>query len=381
MLKYCIKIIFRNLLKFFWIFPVNQKKIYLQSFSGMKMACNPLYIFNYLYFLHPEYKYVWLVNKKPMHKIENVIYVKRGTLQWIYEILTSKVLITNDVFYSYLPYRKKNLMIETWHGGGAYKKVGSAFESEKKDVNAYKSMLYMAKHINYFVSSSQKFSEIMSESRLVDIKKFLPIGMPRNDILFNSETSNKLSEKVREKYGFSKDDFIVLYAPTFRGKTSNSYFDNYLDVNVLKSILKMKTGKNTKVLFRGHYLLRNLPGYTEYDKDVSDWQDMQMLLCASDMLITDYSSCMWDFSLLKRPCFLFVPDFDDYVNNRGFYTEPETWGFPICRTNTELKDKIICFDKDKYVLAVEKHHKNLGSYEKGNATEQIAKVIFEVTER
>ncbi len=381
MLKYLIKVIIRNLLKIFWIFPVNQKKIYLQSFTGLKITCNPLYIFNYLYEIHSEYKYVWLVNKIPEEKKKNVVYVKIGTVRWIYEILTSKVLITNDGFFSYLPYRRKTVLIETWHGGGAYKRVGAALTTEKNDVNDFKSLLYMAKHLDYFISSSKKFSEIMSESRLVDIQKFLPVGMPRNDILFDSEKSNKINEEIRKRLGFSKDDFVVLYAPTFRGKTSNSHFDNYLDVKALKSILTEKIGKNTKVLFRGHYLLCNLPEFTDYDKDVSDWQDMQMLLVASDMMITDYSSCMWDYSLLKRPCFLFVPDFDEYVNNRGFYTDPVTWGFPICRTNTELKEKIISFDKKKYVLAVENHHKNLASYENGTATERIAKIILEATEK
>ena len=381
MIKYLIKVIIRNFLKIFWIFPVNQKKIYFQSFTGLKIACNPLAIFNYLYEKHPEYKYVWLVINEPKEKKDNVLYVKRKTVRWIYEILTSKVLITNDVFFSHLPYRKKTIMIETWHGGGAYKRVGTMLESEKHDVNGCKSMRYMEKHMNYFISSSKKFSEIMSESRLVPMQKFLPIGMPRNDVLFDMAKTGLISKMVRTQLDLKDEDFVALYAPTFRGKSSKSHFDNFLDVRLLKESLEKKTGKTVKLLFRGHYLLRNLPGFSDFDRDVSGWQDMQELLCASDMLVTDYSSCMWDFSLLKRPCFLFVPDFDMYLNERGFYTEPASWGFPICKTNDELKEKIDTFDKERYVSAIQKHHENLGSYENGTATEQIAKIILNAIEK
>ena len=68
MLKYFIKIIIRNCLKVFWIFPINPLKICFQSFSGSQPTCNPLYIYKYLSAIHPEYKYVWLVNKIPANK-------------------------------------------------------------------------------------------------------------------------------------------------------------------------------------------------------------------------------------------------------------------------------------------------------------------------
>lgn len=380
-MKYFIKVLIRQILKIFWIYPVNPLKICLQSFRGLQPTCNPLYIFNRLYELHPEYKYIWLVNEIPENKIANILYVKKNTIRWFYEILTSKVIITNNGFYSYTPFRKETVIIETWHGGGAYKKVGSSFEARNKKGDKYKSLIYYAKHIKYYISSSETFTQIMAQSSLVDKEKFLPIGMPRNDIFFYTHIIESVSKKIREKIGIKQDDYVVLYAPTYRGSTKEARFDNSLDVQKVKAAVKKRTGRNVMVLFRGHQLLKKEFNPSDFDFDVSTMPVMQELLCATDMLITDYSSSMWDFSLLKRPCLLFAPDFDNYLNNRGFYTDPKDWGFPICKNNKELETAIINFDRKKYIVDIENHHKNLGSYENGTATKIIADLITEEMKR
>lgn len=377
MLKYFIKFIIRNILKFFWVFPVNNNKIYFQSFGGKKIACNPFYIYKYMKENFPNYTYVWGVRDYSNIIEPNVKLVKINTINWIIQVLTSKVLITNDDFFPYLPYRNKCIMIDTWHGGGAYKKINKDFEDEKNNYNSYKSLCYMSKHINYFVSSSEKFTNLMAGARYIDKNKFLPIGMPRNDLFFNNEEIRKINISVRKKIGVEENDFIVLFAPTYRGLSKQASYENNLNIDCIREVIKEKFNKKVKILFRGHYLLKNNSKLSNYDFDVSEYNDMQELLCASDLLITDYSSSMWDYSFLYRPCFLFVPDFDKYNNERGFYSNPDSWGFPICKTNEELCNKIKKFNPITYVNAIKKHHDNLGNYENGYATEQIVKIIIE----
>ena len=72
---------------------------------------------------------------------------------------------------------------------------------------------------------------------------------------------------------------------------------------------------------------------------------------------------------------VFVPDFADYLTNRGFYTDPYSWGFPICKTNEEIIKNIENFDAEKFVTAMKKHHEDFGSYENGTATERIVDLI------
>ena len=318
---------------------------------------------------YPDYKWIWLYNSATKESTKGITYVKKNTIKWIKEILTCKILITNGGFPPYFPYRKKQVLIETWHGGGAYKKMVSLFISNNNAVT--KSLCYISNCLCYYISSSKKFTEVMSQSMMVNISKFLSIGMPRNDVFFNEMLVNNNKKNVIKKLGYNENEYIVLYAPTYR--TSNIYLN--LDVKQLKLKIKTRYKKDVKLLFRGHTTYNNVSLDSDYDYDVSQWNDMQELLCAADMLITDYSSSMWDYSFLYRPCFLFAPDIEEYMSNRGFYTDPYSWGFPICKNNEELANAIETFDATKFIKAIKKHHDDLGSYEKGTATEQIVEKI------
>lgn len=99
--------------------------------------------------------------------------------------------------------------------------------------------------------------------------------------------------------------------------------------------------------------------------DVTDYTDMQDLLCACDILITDYSSSLWDFSFTFKPCFIYAPDVEIYYHNRGFYRDIYTWGFPVCKDDEELFHAIVRFDGQAHKENMERHQKELGSFEKG----------------
>jgi CDP-glycerol glycerophosphotransferase len=105
---------------------------------------------------------------------------------------------------------------------------------------------------------------------------------------------------------------------------------------------------------------------------------MQELLLIADVLITDYSSCSWDFSLTSKPCFIFAPDLDYYLTNRGIYTPIDTWPYPLARTNEELVNNIINFEKREYDVKVKKHYEDLGSYEQGSATSKMTGILQEI---
>lgn len=377
MLKYYIKVIIRNLLKVFWIFPIDKKKIYFQSFGGKSMNCNPWYIFKYMYEKYPDYKYVWLLNKDPENRLKGVTYVKKNTFKWVKEILTSKIIINNIIFNAYFPYRLNQILIQTWHGGGAYKTVNLTWKSEKNVLNTLKSHQYSGKFTTYYISSCESFSKIMATDWFTKYDKFIHSGMPRNDVFFNTLTTDILKQKVQKKYNLSDDYLIVLYAPTYRGYWASGYFKNLLDISKIKNALEYKYNKKTKILYRGHYCIKkDDTNIFDFDINVSSYPEMQDLLCAADILITDYSSSMWDFSFLYRPCFLYTPDIQEYINDRGFYTDPYSWGFPICKSNEELVNAIEHFDKNKFVIAMRKHHKDLGAYENGKATEKVVECIL-----
>ena len=376
MLKYYIKVIVRNILKIFWLLPIDSKKIYFRSYKGSNMSCNPLYIFMYMHEKYHDYKYIWYLNHELDNQFTNTRFVKKNTFLWIKEVLTSKFLIVNDFLYAYLPYRKEQIIIETWHGGGAYKKVDSvALFNRNEREQHFRIIQYLNKYLTAFISSNLKFTSVMCETLGQKKEIFLSIGMPRNDIFFNEHTIRQFKAKICSKYALNENNLIILYAPTYRGKVNSVSFKNNLDISLIKHQFEVKYGKQVTLIFRGHYSIKNI-SVSCYDQDVSEHPDMQELLCAADILITDYSSAMWDYSFLYRPCFLFVPDLDEYMENRGFYTDPYSWGFPICKTNQDLVNSISQFDEQLFVEAMKKHHKDLGSYENGTATQKIVDFII-----
>lgn len=374
LLKEIFKLAIKFVLHIFYIFPIKKNRIFFDSFEGKQISCNPYYICKALQSNNFDLDIIWNIRKTTV-LVDDIKsrFVNYRTFSYIFSLMTSKILITNNDFPSYIPYRKKQIKINTWHGGGAYKRVGVEENNHNKFL--YRNLKTHAKNIDYFLSSSKKFTDIMSESNLVENNKYLPFGMPRNELFFDKDKCKEINTKVRKKINFLSDDFVILFAPTFRGEAQNSYFNFALDILKLKKICYQKFKKNIKIIFRGHHTFNNKYSFSDFDFNLSSYPNMQELLCMADMLITDYSSSMWDFSFTNKPGFLFVPDLDKYQNERGFYTPIETWPFAFAKTNEELCQQIMEWTPEFQIEKNKNHHELLESFEDGHATERICKVI------
>ena len=115
--------------------------------------------------------------------------------------------------------------------------------------------------------------------------------------------------------------------------------------------------------------LENVINVTRYD-------DIQELLAISDILISDYSSLMFDFTITKRLCFLYVPDLEEYQSkDRKLYFNVKELPFKIAKSNDELIDKIVNFSNEEYNKSLELFLNKIGSYENGKASQKIAELI------
>ena len=186
---------------------------------------------------------------------------------------------------------------------------------------------------------------------------------------------NNNNDKIYQYYQIDRKKKIVLYAPTFR----EHEFKSTLNSNILLEAIQEKTGYEFVLMLRCHPHVANTIFNESLNNknilNVSDYVDMQELLCAADVLITDYSSCMWDFSFTYRPCFIYATDLSGYEKERNFHTPLSKWPFPIAENNNELKENIINFDEIEYIKQVKKHHQDLGSFENGSASKQVCELI------
>lgn len=364
-LKKIIKICIISPLK---LFPIKQNRILFSAYEGREFSCNPRAMYEYLKDLNENFEFVWCIND--FSKIEdNVVKVKRRSLKYLYYAVTSKYIFKNWGFDSSLK-RKGAVWINTWHGGGAFKRI-----NWKMNMNAVfeKSKHKSAEVTDIYVSSSKKFTEIQSKDEFLPEDRFVPTGMPRNDALFNPEKVKMMSELVRKFFTLKEDDFVVLYAPTYRGLEDTKEYDLNFDFVSANSRLRELSGKNVKFLFRAHRsMLHQNAVNKDFIIDATNYPDMQDLLCAADFLITDYSSSMWDYSLLKKPAALFTPDLKKYQSERGFYTPIETWPYRFYETNEDfVKNLTLEADIEK----IESYQKLLGSYETGHACENLWKIL------
>lgn len=358
--KYFLVILVRRLKTLFSIVPIKKNRLLFHVHERKGLCCNNKYIVEYLLQKYSEeYEIVWATNYPDSIKNNEIIVVKTNSFNFFYYYYTSKVIITNDYISAFLSKRSAQLFINTWHAGVAYKKVGLDIKSLEK-IDRW---LFKLRHnkTDYMISGSESFTTHMSKSMNIPKEKFLPFGSPRTDILFNP--TNTVDKKTK----------IVLFAPTFR---DNNY-DPMLDLNWKKllTILTEKFGGEWKFMYRGHYFSSE----SYYGQDIlngNNIDDIQELMLKTDILLTDYSSLIWDFSFTGKPSFMFTPDLDTYINEeRSFYTPIESWPYPKSKNMDDLIKKIKNFDNDNYLKKITTHHDQMGNYSNGDAVSKCVDFI------
>ena len=352
--------------------PLQKNKIILSSYDGMGYRGNCKYIVESLLQNNRPLEIIWLVFDNTVNDLpDKITKVMINSPQFYKEILTAKVYITNTEHFLYEHKREGQFFINTWHGYGPFKKV-------KGDNSIRKEHLIKSNGASdLFITASSFYTGIYRRSFYYQ-GKVLECGAPRNDVFFHA---NDFSERIRKIYHIPQEKGIVLYAPTYRSATGDVLEKYDLKWEDILESLKERFGKDYVIVYRLHYYLHNLvseQGLYEDAVDATFYPDVQELLVAADIVITDYSSLMWDFSLQRRPVFLYQNDEEEYTNDRGFYAPVSQWPYPKAHSQEELAEQIRLFDEDKYIAELNAFLKKYGSCDDGHASERVVKKVLEV---
>ena len=382
-LKYILQKLIALLLLPFRLFPIKKNRILFLSLEGgssYEYSCNPRYFCEYLLRERPgKYEPIWLFKKPADYAFlrEKGIETSRHfSLRGIYYALTSRIVISNGGYLTWFPFRKNQLCINTWHGSGAYKKLEN--DTEGANGATKKRMIYAGRHTAAFLSGCEQFSRHVIRGAFLYPGTILPIGMPRNDIFFSGQDST-FYRTVREKLHLPAKCRVLLYAPTFRPSADGQ--GHPLIADRLLQKLEQLTGETWYLFHRMHVQAGSearLCGTNSHCVDVSAYPDTQQLLCASDWLITDYSSIVWDYALTDRPLLLYTPDLDSYCSQRGFYVDIRDWGFPLYCTMEALLDDLPTILSGAYKNGPKHHRELLGSYESGHSCTALLDFIEKV---
>lgn len=366
--------------------PIINARVLFSCYFGRGYTCNCKYIAEYIRRCYPQIDLFWEIDGSVDYELpEGIQAVQIDTPEYYRVWYTSKVIVSNNGLDNQKRKREGQFIIDTWHGIGPTKKMGveAEYNLNKAQSVAFYSETYGM--INLMTAASGLCVRNYRKSFLYS-GEIMECGYPRNDIFFRSD-KDVLRNSIRERLGVQWDDYMVLYAPTYRreqcfsddiGKVNQKYDFNW--ERIAPSIEK-KFKKKVRMAYRFHHITdRRLHIRDRYPDgiDVTDYPDMQELLLAADILITDYSSSMWDFSLQRKPVFLYYNDADEVEKEVGFYRHPDTYPYPKGHTTEELCQAIICFDDDKYQRDLDEWFNEYGTYDDGHASERVVERIMDV---
>lgn len=365
-----------NYLYIFWIFPIKRNKIVFVNYSGKGYGDNGKYIVEEIIRRKLDCDIVWAVNQNKEVRSDipkQIRVIKYGSVVHLYELATAKIWVDNCRKIFCPPKRKNQYYIQTWHSPLRLKKVEKDAELTLRPAYV-KSAIRDSKNTDLMISGCDFSWNIYRNSFWYD-GEILKTGTPRCDLFF--QDNKNIKQKVINYFELDPNSKIILFAPTFRrNNSSDAYSLEYR--NILK-ILEGKYGQEWIFLVRLHPNVSTLSAYMEYSDKVlnaTNYEDMQELLYATDILITDYSSAMFDMAIARKPCFLHGKDIEDYLSNeREMYFRFDQLPFDFSKTDEELLKNISSFNECEYKRKLDDFSKKINLYEDGTASIQLVEKI------
>ncbi|MCS4487111.1 bifunctional glycosyltransferase/CDP-glycerol:glycerophosphate glycerophosphotransferase [Staphylococcus americanisciuri] len=367
---------------------VKNDVIVFESFGGKTYNDSPKYIYEYMKQRYPDYQYYWIfqdINDTTLpsdcHKIE------KGSPAYYDIFKKAHIWVSNARVPLFLKKKSNQCYVQTWHGTPLKRLANDMLKVRIPNTTTvdYKQHFYWAtRRWDYLVSPNAYSTAIFQSAFWMQPDQILEVGYPRNDVIVKRQNDEGYLQTIRQNLGIPKDKKVILYAPTWRD-------DQYTDAGLYQFDLKLDLAKFKQVLsedyvilLRLHYFIANkinLSGMDDFAYDVSEYKDVSELYLISDVLVTDYSSVMFDFGILKRPQLFYAYDVDNYDKDlRGFYIDYlKDLPGPIYQTSDDLLQGLQNLNSIQvaYQKQIEAFYQRFCSLENGKAAEYIGELIHQ----
>lgn len=362
----------RILMYAFRIFRIDQKKAVFKSFRGIDCGDNPRAIYDEMYRERPDYKYIWITQNmdKP---VPGARLVRHGSLREIYELATARLWVDNKRKGCWASKRKGQLYIQTWHGGICLKKIEK--DAEQRLPAYYVKSAKKDSEMADAMTSSSKWQNKQYREAFWFRHKILEYGLPRADVFYKDPGESIAN--VRRYFGVPDDAKLMVYAPTFRDDHRLNVYN--MDYHRVLETLSEEDGGNWYAIVRLHPNLADKAGIISYSERVLNgtaYPIMNELIMASDLLITDYSSVMFDAMEGGKKVVIYAEDIDQYVDDRGFYFDIRNLPFPLAENNDELIECLQVFDSETYKQDVRDFREEVGLFSDGTASMRTVNYIL-----
>ena len=348
----------------------DEKLILFVSFGGRKYDDSPKAI--YLQMINDkrfeDYRFVWAFINPKQFQIPIGDKIKTDTLKYFVTALKARVWITNSSVERGLDFKGKHTFyLNTWHGTPLKKMGGDICQNTKGFINKAKSKW------DVFLTQGEFESKIFEHAFHLDPSVIKALGLPRNDIFASYSNSDVYA--LKKKLNIPLDKKVLFYAPTFREYEIVDGLKGNVANNINVQEWKSKLGNEYILLFRAHYEVAGILSLSNDDFliDVSYYPSIEELMIVSDVLISDYSSIFFDFSIMHKPMLCYAYDYERYQNERGMYFDVREC-LPTATNEKDLLELISNMEYDSFVeQTVRFQEKYVTVY--GNATRLSLDII------
>lgn len=352
----------------------DENLILFVSYGGQKYDDSPKMVYEYMKSrMGTKYRYIWaFITPEKYPQVEDS--VKIDTIKYYLTALKAGYWITNSSVSRGLNFQKKmtkNVLFQ--HGMAGIKKIGEDIESISGTFQ-----LKFKENRDFIFLEGKKECEILVRAWGYPADKFYTTGLPRNDDLTN--LNDEEIDGIKKKLGIPKSKKVILYAPTFRENSRDKNHLNVLGIPFSFEKWERELGDEYVLLITAHYevakLLDELPK-NGFVINAFKYPYINDLLKVADVLISDYSSIVWDYSILERPIFCYAYDYEAYSTQRGLYTDLEQlFSHGAIRNEDALIRAVKCMDYEKECQYTKKYIKDEYIATYGDATAKSVKIIF-----
>lgn len=359
----------------FSLCPVRKKKVIFSNFNGNGFGDNPRYIAEEFILRKLPYELYWVCEKPGCKFPPELKIIRPNTIAFVFHMSTAGVWIDNTRKLYYFKKKKNQTYIQVWHGGPGLKKI-------EKDAGNSLSADYIA----YAKKDAGKMDLMISNCKwCTDCYKrcfwydgpILEKGLPKNDFYFRD--TEAVRKMVRDFYRLAEDVNLVLYVPTWRENRKLNVY--HLDFEGCLNAFEERFGGTWIMLVRLHpnvnpddFDIR----YTDRVLNASRYDNVQELLAAGDAVISDYSSCGFDYIQLGRPSFLYAEDYEEMKRTKDYYFRLEELPIPLAFSNEEMLHNIRTFSEEKYMKDRAPFMEQIGYFDDGHASEAIVEYILKL---
>ncbi len=356
-----------------WLFPIKNKAVFM-SFKGKYSNCNSRAIYEQLRRQMPGCRYIWLM-RDPSAVIEGAETVKYPSLKAIYHLATAVLWVDNSRKALWTVKRRGQYYVQAWHGHVPFKRTER--DAEDKLTASYVAQAKNDSRCADLFVSGCKWRTWNFRSAFWWDGDILECGQPRSDIFFQDGAERR--RKVAGFYGLPEEVNLVLYAPTFRdGKKMDAYLQGG-DYNAVLQACHNRFGGEWKLMVRLHPNMMSCQDLVEYDQNIlngSRYNEINDLILASRILITDYSSCMFDAAQAGKIVLLYASDTERYGEERGMYYPFSSLPFPMVSSVDELSEAIKGLDVEKYEVKRRDFLEQIGNFNCASSSQKAAEYII-----